>query len=151
MISLVASILTAALTALFGVVVFAAGQWVQRFLIEPIQDQRKTIGEIAFNLTYLANMANVALVSEHQLPVNYVMPPEQASALLRRLAGQLRASLNTIPWYGLFARLGWLPSRASIIQASTGMIGWSNSLYQGDTIAPRKAVAEALQLDGMPL
>jgi len=39
------SILTAAFTAMFGALVLVIGQVVQRFLLEPMQEQQKTLGE----------------------------------------------------------------------------------------------------------
>ena len=51
--SLPQSVVTASFTAFFGAVVLVLGQLIQRFLLDPIQTQRKTVGEIAFNLTFL--------------------------------------------------------------------------------------------------
>ena len=48
--------LTVALTILGEVVVFVGGQIAQRFFLEPIQDQRKVIGEIAYVLLYHDNV-----------------------------------------------------------------------------------------------
>lgn len=65
----VTELLTAALTALFGVLVFVLGQAAQRFVVEPIQDQRKVIGEVAFALLMFANVAEVAQFRSQRLPV----------------------------------------------------------------------------------
>lgn len=43
---------TAALTALFGAFVFVAGQWVLKFIIEPIQEYEETVGEVSYALTW---------------------------------------------------------------------------------------------------
>jgi len=39
-----------------GVAIFVLGQVLLRFLVEPIQEQRRIIGEIASALVYLANI-----------------------------------------------------------------------------------------------
>src|SRR5688572_8306196 len=48
-------ILTSSLTILGGIIVFVAGQVVTKFIIEPLYEQSKLIGEIANSLTYYAN------------------------------------------------------------------------------------------------
>jgi hypothetical protein len=41
-------------TALIAVVVFVAGQILQRFVLEPIQEQRRLMGKIAHALLFYA-------------------------------------------------------------------------------------------------
>ena len=43
-------------TAFFAVVVFVAGQFVVKFVIEPVHEQSKVIGEIAYALVFYANI-----------------------------------------------------------------------------------------------
>ena len=47
-------LLTSFLTVFSGTVVFVAGQNVSRFFIEPIHEQRRLIGEIAYVLIFYA-------------------------------------------------------------------------------------------------
>src|SRR5689334_16778921 len=95
-------LVTAAVTALLGVIVFVAGQALQRFIVEPIMEQRKVIAEVAFvHLFY----ANVIENTDHPDTV------DKASETLRTLAYRLRATLWTIPLYGVLARLGWVYKR----------------------------------------
>lgn len=136
-----AALLPAALTAVFGIFVFVAGQAIQRFMLEPIQEQRRLIGEIAYALLFYGN-------------VNYGYRPgtvhteddfNQARIHLRKLAGQLLTTVNVIPLYRLLSVLHLVPSGSAVRSAATGMIGWSNSL-SGDTDQPRKRVANALRI-----
>ncbi len=48
---------------------------------------------------------------------------------LRELAGRLRASLWTVPFYDTLARLEWVPRRENVLEAATELVGWSNSLH----------------------
>lgn len=137
---------TTILTVISGVIVFALGQWFQRFVFEPIQAQRKVIGEIAHNLIFLGNLNNVG---EHQRlghPLAYVVEPEEAVKTLRSLGSQIRATLWTIPCYGFFARFGLVPARSAVVKASYGLVGWSNSIYDGKTDPHRTAIADSLGL-----
>ncbi len=58
--TLSASLFTAALTALLGIVVFVLGQIAVKFILDPIQEQARTIGEVTHALTYYANVIEIA-------------------------------------------------------------------------------------------
>src|SRR5258707_6752233 len=115
------TIVTAALTAFFAVLVFVVGQLLQRFFLEPIQEQRKTIGEIAFCLLFYANVMDMG-ARENQRLVKIEEPIESVKTL-RGLASRLRATLWTVPFYKSFARLRIVPDEKSIMSASTGLVG----------------------------
>jgi hypothetical protein len=112
-------LLTAGLTVFGGAVVLVAGQIIQRFYLEPIQEQRKTIGEIAYALNYDANVTRKTIADESA---------EEAERRLRALASSLRATMRTTPSYRFFVRLGWVPPESNIIGASRELIGWSNRI-----------------------
>ena len=57
-----------ALTALLGVVVFVIGQIAVKFLIEPLHDQKKLIGEISGTIIFYSNVG--AGVEQHYLRRN---------------------------------------------------------------------------------
>jgi hypothetical protein len=73
---------------------------------------------------------------------------KQASVEIRKLASQLRSTMWTIPLYWLFALLGIVPQKSAIKKASTGLIGYSNSLGDGHSKSiHRDAIAAALKID----
>jgi hypothetical protein len=140
------SIVTAALTALFAVIVFVAGQLAQRFILEPIQEQRKIIGEIAFSLLFHANVMDMARRANSGLL--QLEEPTETAKTLRSLAGRLRATLYTIPFYSTFTRLGTIPSADAVKSASQSLVGWSNSIHSGDPDVHKRAIVESLKLEG---
>lgn len=128
-----------------GVTVFVACQAVQRFLLEPLQEQRRTIGEIASAILLYGNIG----------PFTPDVPPEalalaathsEATKALRTLAARLRASLWTIPLYRAWSSVHAVHSRATILEASQQLVGWSNSLHSGQPGGPRTNVARLLGL-----
>jgi hypothetical protein len=133
-------------TVLLGTSVFVLGQLAQRFIIEPIHEQRKAIGEISNALLFYGNIAHAGANTGRDFTIHYPDEPHEASRTIRALAARLRSTLWTIPAYGLWAALGIIPRRRSILEASTHLIGWSNSLYDGMPGIPRKKIAELLQL-----
>jgi hypothetical protein len=132
-------LLTAGLTVFGGAVVLVVGQIVQRFYLEPIQEQRRIIGEIAYALIYDANVVRELFAEERV---------EETVARRRRLASSLRATVRTIPSYGFFARQGWVPPADNVMRASMELIGWSNSTTERDGEANHRRRANiASELD----
>lgn len=113
-------------TVIIGVVVFIVGQTLQRFVLEPIHGQRQLIGEIASNVIFLGNVGPVS--PEYASLLLFPMEPADASRAVRSQAARLRASLWTIPLYGLWAKIRLVYSRDTILDASRNMIGWSNAI-----------------------
>ena len=115
---------------------FGRGQIVQRFYLEPIHEQRRIIGEVAYALIYDANVVREGVT-------------EETVTRLRRLASSLRATVPTIPSYAFFARQGWVPPADNVMRASTQLIGWSNGLsYRGEEGVQhrRERIAEELDI-----
>jgi len=136
-----------ALTALLGVGVFVAGQLLQRIVVEPLQDLRRTIGKIAHALTFYANFMHYQ-PSPFEGGGGVGKPAEEmnaASLEIRRLASDLQAIPFVIPGYRIFALLHIVPSPNAIDVAASNLRGWSNSLGKSSGEHQQK-VAEALKL-----
>lgn len=139
-------------TAFLAIVVFVLTQSFLKLVLEPIQEQKKLIGEVAHALLFYANVYH--LDSFGPLDEQRREELDEARKTLRGLAGQLQASLWTVPLYDTFARLGWVPRKADVLEASTHLVGWSNSLYgsthdsqldrRKKTIADRLGISERL-------
>ena len=134
-------------TVLLGVSIYVVGQVVQRFLMEPIQEQRRIIGEIASARLLYANIAHAAqIASDPRMGAGYLEDATQASRALRSLASRLRATERTIPFYRFWAGLRLIPRPADVQVAAAGLVGWSNSLYSGQPGVHRDKVVAALRL-----
>ena len=132
-------VLTSLATAAAGTLVFVFGQALQRFVLEPIQEQARVIGRVAFAL-----LAYAELSPERDRPEKL----EESSAALRDLAGHLRASLRVIPCYRLFATLRLVQSRARVVDATQELLCWSQAVFGGRslTLSHRRRLAEQLQI-----
>src|SRR4051812_330712 len=113
---------TSTLTLIVGVILYVFGQWISKFVIEPVYEQRKIIGEIADALIYYANVAPFENSStKERVP--------EASANLRKLATSLMATTYLIPAYGFLSRRDWVRKIEDINIASRCLILLSNSVY----------------------
>lgn len=135
--TLSASLTTASLTALFGIVVFVLGQITVKFFLDPIQEQAKTIGGITHALTYYANVIDIA-TPEHKV---------EASRVYRDLSAGLLTSVRVIPFYGVLEKWRIVRTQDQIREASNALIGLSNTAgtdrYE-DTEMRRKTIRESL-------
>ena len=106
-------------TVLSGVTVYVLGQVFVKFVIDPIQAFYTLTGEVGHSLIVYANIyCNVPVCDKSEL-----REPHEA---FRRLSGQLFVSAYAIPWYGLWAKLRFLPPRKDVQDAAEQLIGLSN-------------------------
>jgi len=113
----VAEVLRAGITVVLGFVVFVLGQVAQRFFIEPIQEQRRVIGEITLAVLYYDNVGEKAKAELR----------EETAQTLRKLSGQLLATRWTVPQYRRLEPLGLVEKKDNVIAASDRLLGCSNT------------------------
>lgn len=136
---LATALVTAASTALFAAVVFVIGQFVLRWLIEPLQEYRELRGEVAHALLYYANVVE-----------GFTSPEDIQGARkhLRGLASKLHKTHAKVPLYNACARWHLVPRRQDLFEASTQLTGWSNAFRPGDdTGERRRTIARCLGIE----
>lgn len=113
-------------TVISGVLVFVLGQIMVKFVIDPIKELKEVFGEIQFSLIFHAQAIYT--------PVGDRDGEDVAQIVIRDLASKLRAKTEVIPWYSFFSRIskGFIPPRKNIMDASTQLIGLSNSVKKED-------------------
>ena len=110
----------ALVTAFLAVIAFVAGQALLRFVAEPIQEQKRLIGEIAHALLFYANRDPEG-VNMGTFTAEHV---HEGSHHLRDLAGRLRSSLFYVLFYDTLARLGFVPTKLTSTRSSRiGLLG----------------------------
>lgn len=112
-------------TVLSGVITFVIGQIVVKLLLDPVQDMKKTIGQISHTL-----VERGAVIANPGVTTKEIM--DETSDSLRRLSSQLHAHLYLIPLYGATSKVFRLPSKDKLLVASSALIGLSNSVYRAD-------------------
>jgi hypothetical protein len=140
-----------ALTAVGGVTVFVIGQMAVKFLIEPIYEQKKLIGEIAATIIFYSNVGagveqyyydrikaidatvdarkDIIIDRYKDILNSHWAKSDEAARTLRLQATELLARTNAIPFYRLWAFFGCVPKLADIMACSTELIGMSNSTH----------------------
>ena len=122
--------------------IFVIGQILTRFVLEPIQDQARTVGRVAFCLLAYADLDPNCQKIERL---------DEASRTLRELAAQLRASRRVIPGYPFFSLIRFVISKRVLLESSAALIHWSNEVYNGNTRVYRDRLAKLLKVPGLDL
>ena len=114
---------TVLVTVLSGVLTYVVGQLVVKIVVEPVQEIRRTIGQISHSLIERANV-----IANPGVPTEEVM--RETSQHLRKLSSQLQSHLYLVPAYTTTARVFRLPSKDALLSASRNLIGLSNSVHR---------------------
>lgn len=144
MTDIVKIVLTASLTAIFGIFVFCISQIIQRMFLEPIQEQRRLKGKIAHALTYYANYGGMVRTNAPDV----VERLNAGMSHLRNLASELRASMYVPPFYKTLASVHLVMPTDTVKEISSELIGWSNSLFDSPmTVDRRTIIAQLLKVN----
>jgi hypothetical protein len=96
-------------------------------VIEPVQETKKTIGQIPHSLIEYGHVVQNPGFASEELT-------RETSRQLRRLSSQLHGHLYLVLLYDSTALLLGLPSRDKMLSASGSLIGLSNSVFSTDPI-----------------
>jgi hypothetical protein len=121
-----------------GFLTFVLGQIFLRLVVEPVNDFKRHVSEIAHSLIEYA-----ALLSN--LPVPEEKAPE-VKAHFRQLASKIQATFYLIPRYEFTARLFALSSRQAVHAAASKLIGLSNSVYDESRDASIRSAYEQQEI-----
>jgi hypothetical protein len=102
-------LVTSMLTVLGGVVVFAVGQLLSKFVIEPVNELRKAIGEVRYNLLFFA--------PDILTPIGRTREScDKVRDALRKNSSDLYIRSEAIPFYPLTSRVfrGSVPPRDKV-------------------------------------
>lgn len=138
-------ILTSCLTILGGVVIYALGQIISKFIIEPIHEQKRIISEINDILIFYAN--KFFIYKERNTEADEIIDK------IRSLSTKLRAKTELIPFYGYLEKCNLVLKSGRIDDACSALVGLSNSVYflEGQTISHvefyKKTISENLKIN----
>lgn len=109
------------LTVLSGTATYVSGQIAVKLIIDPVQEFKKTIGQISHSLI---EHANVIANPQDEDKKN------KTSQHLRNLSSQLQAHLYIVPLYCGTACIFRLPKKHNVVEASKLLLNLSNNLKQ---------------------
>ena len=118
-------LLTSALTIFGAIVVFILGEWILKFVLEPIRDLRRTIGEVRYSLAFHAQiiLTPVSRTKERS---------EETRRELLRLSCELYMHSEAIPWRRFITKVsnGFVPDPKRIRSAAIGLRTLSTYVHE---------------------
>ncbi|MFD2110843.1 hypothetical protein [Thiorhodococcus fuscus] len=111
--------------ALAGVSIYIVGQLLSKFLIEPLHELRKTVGEVRFNLAFYAPTIHTPIGRSKEASAD-------AQQALRENSCNLISKLHAVPIYSVVRHLsfGVLPERKAIEKAAAHLRALSTYVLQ---------------------
>jgi len=129
---------TTALTIIGGTLIYAFGQALNGFVIEPVRNIRRLRAEIIETLIVHAGKITSPGVHERDKLL-------ELSHLLRGKAAELLARRSELPWYELWRLIGLAPI-GNVTRAMGCLIFLSNGLIDGDPLENSARVEELKRL-----
>lgn len=117
-------LLTSVLTIAGGVSVFVIGQLLSKFIIEPVHELRKAIGQVRFNLAFHSPVIHTPIARSEDRS-------REAREALWNSSCQLIVAVQAIPAYSVIRclSLGGLPGRKATEDAAVQLRGLSTHVY----------------------
>jgi hypothetical protein len=118
---------------LAGVIIYVLGEIVVKIVIDPVQELKRVIADIAFKLIHYSHVFKLSSAedtsdeaSEKTIDRERL---EQAADEYRKLASMLNAGFRLVPFYPLARVLFFLPREADIIDARNELIEMSEEIF----------------------
>ena len=116
-----------------GVIIYVIGEIIVKIVIDPVQELKRVIAEIAFKLVHYSHVFKLApaekttgetvreTVNQEKL--------EEAADEYRKLASMLNAGYRLVPFYPITKLLFFLPKEADIINARNALLEMSEEIF----------------------
>jgi hypothetical protein len=120
---------------LAGVIIYVAGQIIVKIVIDPVQELKRVIADIAFKLIYYSHVYRVASSGDEAAPGQEAQKGvgpeklEQVADEYRKLASQLNAGYRLVPFYALAKLLFFLPKESDLIAARNELLQMSEEIF----------------------
>ena len=108
-------------TVISGTLVFVLGQILQRFLLEPIKEYKKTVGKIDNKLKFYLNILTNTVFSKDQQRI------VEITDLMRNLSCEFESTYKQIPLTNWLSKLGVIEKKKDVAKVAQGLIFLSNA------------------------
>jgi len=127
--------ITPCITVIIGVVVFSAGKIIEYFMIEPIHELKREVGNIADVLIFYADIyTSPGLVAMEK--------QDETSKILRQKSSLLISKYHLIPIRCFLSFFPLILKEKRIKEAHKKLIRLSNNVHQGDCDINEKTANE---------
>src|ERR1043166_7021065 len=133
---------TAAATLLGGAALFLITELAKRFLVDPLHELKKVIGDVSFWIAYYGR----------GFPPRTFPQDDESIPQIRKLSAELQASAVSLPWYKFCRCFVGVPARKAVIEAAYLLMQMADAAILGDVGLARRnldEVSKLLQVDSV--
>jgi hypothetical protein len=118
-----------------GVIIYVAGEIIVKIVIDPVQELKRVIADIALKLIHYSYVYRIAPSGDVDASGEEVQKSidseklEQAADEYRKLASMLNAGYRLVPFYAIAKLLFFLPKEADIIDARNELLEMSEEIF----------------------
>ena len=118
-----------------GVIIYVAGEIIVKIVIDPVQELKRVIADIALKLIHYSPVYRIAPSGDVDASGEEVQKSvdseklEQAADEYRKLASMLNAGYRLVPFYAIAKLLFFLPKEADIIDARNELLEMSEEIF----------------------
>ena len=118
-----------------GVIIYVAGEIIVKIVIDPVQELKRVIADIALKLIHYSHVYRIAPSGDVDASGEEVRKSvdseklEQAADEYRKLASMLNAGYRLVPFYAIAKLLFFLPRGADIIEARNELLEMSEEIF----------------------
>jgi len=118
---------------LSGVIIYVLGEVVVKIVIDPVQELKRVIAEIAFKLIHYSHVFKLSASDDSETAGGQkeIAPEklEQAADEYHRLASLLNAAHRLVPFYSFARVVFYLPKEADILEARNALLEMSEEIF----------------------
>ncbi len=135
-------LLTSSLTISGGIIVYALGQVISKFIIEPTHEMYKVIGSVRYNLAYHAATISTPLFRTPE-------KSDRAFEDILKNSCELIEKVNSIPFYKAisFISMGKLPRKENVKLAAKRLRGLSTYVHENgeEAVSNIKEISQRIE------
>jgi hypothetical protein len=118
---------------LAGVIIYVLGEIMVKIVIDPVQELKRVIADIAFKLIHYSHVFKLSSSDDSEAATGEkeIAPEklEQAADEYRKLASMLNAAYRLVPSYPFARVVFFLPREADIIDARNDLIEMAEEIF----------------------
>jgi hypothetical protein len=118
---------------LAGVIIYVLGEIMVKIVIDPVQELKRVIADIAFKLIHYSHVFKLSSSDDSEAATGEkeIVPEklEQAADEYRKLASMLNAAYRLVPSYPFARVVFFLPREADIIDARNDLIEMAEEIF----------------------
>ena len=116
-----------------GIIIYVVGEIIVKIVIDPVQDLKRVIADIAFKLIHYSHVFKLSVSDESATGTGEKKIDQEKLELAadeyRKLASMLNTGYRLVPFYSLARIIFFLPKEVEILNARNALLEMSEEIF----------------------